>query len=698
MNTKLIKIENSNLELDFEIMKDKSISLLHCGLSKNFRRVTKNLKQFYKLVECEYVGGSENKHRGLRQSDSSYAKSYKYVSHKINKTKDGLEVVVTTRNNLLEIETHYLMYSLSNSITSYNVVKNISKDNVILLSLSSFYQLGLVKSNLRNTYLYQANNSWHVEAQWSKFNFIDLGIYNGNEFTTMGRYSMNNTGSWSTKEHLPMAVIEDKSKHSATLIQVENNGSWHIEVGNFINQTYLFASGPEFYDNQWKHVLKVGECFESVRATLSFGSDFEEVIQEITKARRITRRFNKDNVELPVIYNDYMHALWDTQTTELIKPLVDIASKVGCDEFCMDAGWFAKGSDWWSILGTWEEYKDNFPNGGLSSLCDYIRSKGMKVGLWFEIEAVGVNSPILAKMKDGWLFKHDGKNVLNNDRYQLNFANSEVYYYAMDVIEKAIKLYGLDYIKIDYNVDAGVGNDYQSDSLGDGLLKHNRAYIKWLKELMDKHPELTIENCGSGGCRMDYEILKYCSIQSTSDQTNYRKYPYLSANVLTACTPEQAAVWSYPLNDYEKIMPTDEVVVMNMCNAMLGRIHLASFINKLPEHQLDLIREGIKYYRSLNKMKINSVPVYPKGTARFFDKEVVGGIKDDSKLILGVWNTSGKSRTVKVNLKKYNVKSIKVGYPTLLKTEFKFNKNTSLLEVKFAEDYGGRMFECELTK
>jgi len=575
-------IEYSGLKLDFYVGKDNRISLLYCGPSSSkVKRCPKDLKQFCTFAEAEVLGSTTNKHRGVKVNETSFGKTAKYVSHELLEHAFGKELVVVTRNDDLEMESHFVLYKDAKSISQFNIVKNVTKEDKSLTFVPSFFQQGIVEANSKDMILHQAHNSWHCEAQWVKNSFLDLGIYNGNGFTSMKRYCINNTGSWSTKEHLPMVVIENPKKHWATLVQVENNGSWHIELGDFANLVYLSASGPEFYDNSWKKVLKPGESFKSVQATLSFGKNFEETIQEITKARRIMRRPTKDYEHLPVIFNDYMHALWDTQTTELILPLVDIASKVGCDEFCIDAGWFAKGCQWWKILGRWEEEKENFPNGGFKRVIDYIKSKGMGAGIWFEIEAVGIESDILKEMKDGWLFKVDGKDNVNNERYQLNFANPEVYDYALKVIDRAMELYNLDYIKIDYNVDAGIGNDHESDSLGDGLLKHNRAYIRWLNEVMDKYPNLTIENCGSGGCRMDYEILKYCSIQSTSDQTNYRKYPYLAANVLTACTPEQAAVWSYPLNDYEKIMPTDEVVVMNMCNAMLGRIHLASFINKL---------------------------------------------------------------------------------------------------------------------
>lgn len=693
---KSIEFNYSNLKVLFRITKNRKIVLLRFGLQDiKIKPVKRNLQDFFSFVEADYLEGKANKHRGLKHFQTSYSETYRYLSHEVIDIRNGKELIIKTKNDVLEVETHYRFYKDVQAVSCFNIVKNTCKNPINITYLSSFHQLGVLPINDKNTYLYQATNSWHEEAQWQKHRLFDLGIFNGNGFTSMKRYCLNNTGSWSTKEHLPMMVLENRRNKTATLVQVENNGSWHLEIGDFIGQVYLSASGPEFNDNQWLMELKPSGTFESVHATLSFGEDFEEVIQEITKARRMMRRHSDDLDTLPVIFNDYMHALWDAQTTETILPLVDVAKEVGCEEFCIDAGWFAKGSSWWDSVGEWREEPSNFPNGGLKYVIDYIKSKGLKAGIWVEIEAVGIDSPILNNVKDSWLFQIKGINSVNNKRYQLNFANPDVYKYALNVIDEMMGLYELDYLKIDYNVDCGPGNDYQSDSLGDGLLKHNRAYIRWLNEVMDKYPHLTIENCGSGGCRMDYEILKYCPIQSTSDQTNYRKYPYLACNVLTACTPEQAAVWSYPLNDYEKIMPTDEVVVMNMCNAMLGRIHLASFINKLPKHQLDLIREGIRYYKSLVEFKKKSLPIYPKGTSRFFDKEVVGGLSYGNRIVLGIWNTSNRPREIKVNLHKYHIKDVKIGYPISLDTKYQFDEVKQELKVSFDDDYGARIFELE---
>ena len=115
------------------------------------------------------------------------------------------------------------------------------------------------------------------------------------------------------------------------------------------------------------------------------------------------------------------------------------------------------------------------------------------------------------------------------------------------IMSRLVEGYGLGYIKMDYNINAGPGTDHDADSLGDGLLEHNRAYLEWVDALFVRYPHLVIENCASGGLRMDGALLQRHSIQSSSDQTDYKKTAAIAVNAVSACTPEQCAVWSYPL-------------------------------------------------------------------------------------------------------------------------------------------------------
>lgn len=75
---------------------------------------------------------------------------------------------------------------------------------------------------------------------------------------------------------------------------------------------------------------------------------------------------------------------------------VDIAADLGAELFMVDAGWFSDiGKDWNPTTGDW--YAGSCLPNDLFPVFDYVRSKGMKYGLWVEIESDG-NESSLAKL------------------------------------------------------------------------------------------------------------------------------------------------------------------------------------------------------------------------------------------------------------------------------------------------------------
>ncbi|HEY3611155.1 MAG TPA: hypothetical protein VGL06_26915, partial [Pseudonocardiaceae bacterium] len=105
---------------------------------------------------------------------------------------------------------------------------------------------------------------------------------------------------------------------------------------------------------------------------------------------------------------------------------------------------------------------------------------------------------------------------------------------------------GVGYLKLDYNINGGVGTDTGGLSPGAGLLAHNRAHLDWLDSVLDRYPGLTLENCASGGLRTDYAMLSRLHLQSTSDQQDFLRYPAIAAAAPSIMAPEQAANWAYP--------------------------------------------------------------------------------------------------------------------------------------------------------
>ena len=110
---------------------------------------------------------------------------------------------------------------------------------------------------------------------------------------------------------------------------------------------------------------------------------------------------------------------------------------------------------------------------------------------------------------------------------------------------------------------------------------------------------------------MDYALLSRLSIQSTSDQEEYDMYAQISANAATGVAPEQAAVWSYPLEQGDR-----EETIFNMVNAMLLRIHQSGHLAQLSQERFQLVKEGIDCYKQIRKDIKNGHPYWPFGLAK----------------------------------------------------------------------------------
>lgn len=106
-------------------------------------------------------------------------------------------------------------------------------------------------------------------------------------------------------------------------------------------------------------------------------------------------------------------------------------------------------------------------------------------GIWLELEVIGIHSPKLAELSDDCFFKRHGRRIYDRSRYQLDFRNPEVIAHANEVIDRVVNEYGVGYIKMDYNIEPGIGTELDADSFGEGLLAHERAYLAWLDTVFE---------------------------------------------------------------------------------------------------------------------------------------------------------------------------------------------------------------------
>nr|MCR5234351.1 alpha-galactosidase [Lachnospiraceae bacterium] len=583
-----------------------------------------------------------------------YLLTYAGMDDEVNET--GRKLTVYQKDDEVthvRVETVMQFYNGTSMVRIYNKIVNDGDEVQTLEYISSFCYTGIekegkgnsdVKMRLRIPY-----NGWQKEMSVKDYSFGDVGLAQtqpGVYQRTSQVFEVTNTGNWSTKKYLPLGYVENKEAHSSLFWQIEHNGSWHYEIGDQNNHFYVCVSGPTEVQSHWFKKLAKGEEFTSVPVAVGVAGDcFEEALGELTKYRRLIRRPNKDDENLPVIFNDYMNCLFGDPTTEKELPLIDAAAECGCEYYVIDAGWYAPG-DWWDSVGEWNESPERFHNG-IKEVTDYIRKKGMVPGVWLELEVMGINCEKAKRVPDDWFFVRHGKRVYDRSRYQLDFRNPAVIDHVNEVIERVVNEYGVGYIKMDYNIEPGIGTEINADSPGQGLLEHERAYLGWLDGVFGKYPELVIENCSSGGLRIDYALLSRYSIQSTSDQEDYRNYATIAANSSTGVTPEQAAVWSYPMKQGNK-----EEVIYNMINAMLLRIHQSGHLAELPEERIRLVKEGIACYKNIRLNIKRSIPFLPLDIADNEDLWVCSGLQTDDRAYLAVWKRKmeGKSNRRRVAL------------------------------------------------
>jgi alpha-galactosidase len=551
----------------------------------------------------------------------------------------------------LSVESVYEAFDGVPVVRRYSRVTNKGASPVGLEFLSSAMLHGLAAPQEydRELRIHLAQNSWMAEGQWHTFRPSEMGFAE-NERTSWSQAQAGSVGSWSTERYLPMAMAENIRLGLTWFWQIEHNGSWYWEISNvsardnYADDVYAFLGGPDdLHAAAWKG-LKPGETYETVPVAIGcVRGGFSDAVESLTHYRRLACLTpHKDNSRCPVIFNDYMNCLWGDPTEAKELPMVAAAARAGCEYFVIDAGWYADlHEDWSPTIGAWQPSSTRFPHG-LKFLLDEIRQAGMVPGLWLEPEVAGAKSR-LAQKPDHWFFVRHGKRVSKNSRFLLDFRNPEVRAYLDQVIARLVNDYGVGYIKMDYNVDSLQGTEIGADSFGQGLLEHNRAHLAWLEEILKRYPDLVIENCGSGGGRMDYAMLSRLQIQSMTDQEDYLKLPMILVGASAAVLPEQLAIWSYPLAQADA-----DQASFNMVTSMMCRIHQSGRLDSLTPEASAQVIEGIRVYKeSLRKHIPTAVPFYPLGTSDVtdFTTPVALGMRSPQQTLLAVWRIDGPAIT-----------------------------------------------------
>lgn len=224
--------------------------------------------------------------------------------------------------------------------------------------------------------------------------------------------------------------------------------------------------------------------------------------------------------ERPILINNWEATYFDFDTDRLIG-IVDSAADLGIELFVLDDGWFGKRDDDTSGLGDWVINTTKL-RGGLTQLADYVHSKNMKFGLWFEPEMINADSNLFRQHPDYALQTPNRDMSPSRDQHVLDFSRQDVRANILGQMRQILDDVDIDYIKWDMNrhmtevYSTTLGTEHQ----GEVFHRYMLGLYDMLEKLTTDYDQILWEGCSGGGGRFDAGFLYYMPQSWTSDNTD----------------------------------------------------------------------------------------------------------------------------------------------------------------------------------
>ena len=179
-----------------------------------------------------------------------------------------------------------------------------------------------------------------------------------------------------------------------------------------------------------------------------------------------------------------------------------------------DAGWYdTKGTgDWRSSVGDWTVDAAKYPDG-FGAVSNYLNANGVQTLLWYEPERVPTTSNLYKTISEtagceSWLLYAD-----NGVDCLWNMGDPDALNYMIDRIASSLVENGVSYYRQDFNIDPKEYWEYADRSIynlrkGFAENKYVTGEYAFLDALAERIPGLRIDNCASGGRRIDLETCR----------------------------------------------------------------------------------------------------------------------------------------------------------------------------------------------
>lgn len=288
--------------------------------------------------------------------------------------------------------------------------------------------------------------------------------------------------------------------------------------------------------------------------------------------------------------------------------------------YWIDAEWFGHGK-WHQTAGDWTAKADLYPQG-FKPLADALHASGRKLLLWFEPERVCEGTPWYTERQEwlldvpkerrhycwgasqadpDWVSWESSRNQIRENDRLFNLGIPEARAFLTDYMSAKIDAFGLDCFRHDANIAP-----LEFWLAADAPDRQGMTEIRWVEGLyafwdglLERHPNLIIDNCASGGRRIDLE--------SMSRSTPFWRTDYPANATVKQCHTFGVSFWA-PLNATGNVNPRTADAYefrsswsSSLAFGLFGNGDAAQAESSQGAAELDKAKTALQQYRSLQK-------------------------------------------------------------------------------------------------
>lgn len=257
--------------------------------------------------------------------------------------------------------------------------------------------------------------------------------------------------------------------------------------------------------------LHPGERIRSPRIALLFWEG------DVQRGHNVWRRFvlahHSPRADGELLQAPTSNAVWGQNLTanQLAKIQWLREHDLPIEVFWVDAGWHGDAefrddstvfnSDWARNVGNWWPNRTTYPEG-LAPVGRAAREAGMGFLLWFEPERVFAGTHFTREHPE-WLLGPIG------DNYLLNLGLPEAREALTELVSGLIAEGGITCYRQDFNIDSAPFWEAadEPERMGMTEIRYIEGLYAYWDALLARHPGLLIDNCSSGGRRIDLEMM-----------------------------------------------------------------------------------------------------------------------------------------------------------------------------------------------